>query len=94
MAWSSAGADLGPGWSRVRAGVLRRAGYVCVSCGDKATEADHIISRRNGGSDDPDNLQALCRLCHSRKSAAEGNAAKNRLRNLRRRPTGRHPGKA
>jgi len=38
-----------------------------------ATEVDHIIARRKGGSDDPDNLQALCKGCHSRKTALEDN---------------------
>lgn len=36
-----------------------------------ATEVDHIQPRRDGGSDDWDNLQSLCKPCHSRKTATE-----------------------
>lgn len=47
--------------------VIRRD-VSCRWCG--STEdlvADHIVSRRNGGSHHPDNLQALCQSCNSRK---------------------------
>lgn len=50
--------------------VIRRDGGRCRSCG--ATDdliADHIVSRRNGGSHHPDNMQCLCQSCNSRKSA-------------------------
>jgi 5-methylcytosine-specific restriction endonuclease McrA len=30
--------------------------------------ADHVISRRNGGSHHPDNMQCLCNSCNSRKA--------------------------
>ena len=94
MVWTSKGSDMGPRWSGVRAKVLRDSAGICAKCkGDGACEVDHIISRRSGGSNDYENLQALCRLCHSRKSASEGNAAKARLKARRSRPTGKHPGK-
>ena len=32
-------------------------------------EIDHIQARRNGGRDEPKNLQLLCRECNTRKSA-------------------------
>lgn len=34
-------------------------------------EVDHIKPLFSGGSNDLDNLQALCNLCHARKSAQE-----------------------
>lgn len=44
----------------------------------KATDLDHIISKARGGTDDPDNLQALCHSCHSKKTAREDGGFKNR----------------
>ena len=34
-----------------------------------ATDVDHILPRREGGSDSDDNLQSLCHSCHSKKTA-------------------------
>jgi 5-methylcytosine-specific restriction protein A len=36
-----------------------------------ATEVDHIRPKSNGGTDEWDNLQGLCKSCHSRKTALE-----------------------
>jgi 5-methylcytosine-specific restriction protein A len=36
-----------------------------------ATDVDHKVSKRIGGSDDASNLEALCHECHSRKTALE-----------------------
>lgn len=38
-----------------------------------ASEVDHIISRAAKGTDDDDNLQAICAECHKAKTAAESN---------------------
>ena len=37
-----------------------------------ATDVDHIKPKRDGGTDDWDNLQALCSSCHSRKTIDDG----------------------
>lgn len=52
----------------VRRLVFERDGYRCVTCGtsDDLT-LDHIVPWSLGGSDTPDNLQTLCRVCNSRK---------------------------
>lgn len=73
---SSAARGYGARWRRLRLMVLRREPF-CRMCRDKgkrtpATEVDHIIPRRDGGRDEFDNLQALCKPCHSRKTAAGG----------------------
>ena len=51
--------------------VLKRAKFHCELCGIsadlKALEVDHITPRNRGGSDDIDNLQALCYSCNSMK---------------------------
>lgn len=64
-------------WRRIRAAFL--ASHPC--CADPfhvhgdwkvlATEVDHIVPLRLGGTHDASNLQALCRSCHSRKSLNE-----------------------
>ena len=52
-------------WPWLRRTVRDRDGYCCVECGNRdRLEVDHIISRENGGTDDLDNLQTLCRKCH------------------------------
>lgn len=36
-----------------------------------ATEVDHIVAKKDGGTDEWSNLQGLCKSCHSRKTARE-----------------------
>lgn len=54
-------------WPVLRALVLLRDEFTCAICGEYATQADHIWPRCYGGSDNPLNLQALCRPCNQRK---------------------------
>jgi 5-methylcytosine-specific restriction enzyme A len=64
-------------WQRLRAKVLRDADYLCVqdgkreSCGVVATEVDHITPHRGNPNLfwNRSNLQAMCRSCHSQKTA-------------------------
>lgn len=51
-------------WRRVRAQVLKRDGYRCRLCGAPATHVDHIVPVREGGTDEPVNLPALCERCN------------------------------
>jgi 5-methylcytosine-specific restriction endonuclease McrA len=44
--------------------VVTRAGGRCQQCGEPGTQVDHI----SGSSNDPKNLQLLCRKCHSAKT--------------------------
>lgn len=70
----------GARWARVRAKFLRyhpvcqATGQAALrdhaSFGDRATDVHHRIDRRDGGSDDWSNLQALCHRCHSRETMA------------------------
>ncbi len=64
-------------WTARRIRVLRRDGYSCQAkdstghrCGHPANQVDHIVL-----GDDYDNLQALCRWHHARKSSSEGGTA-------------------
>lgn len=63
-------------WNKLRKAVLRRDKYLCQPC-DKAgrvrqaSEVDHIIALDNGGTDNLDNLQAICPACHKMKTNAD-----------------------
>ena len=66
----------GHAWRKLRTQVLERDGYLCQACKAKgritpATDVDHIVNKASGGTDDIDNLQALCRACHKAKTQAE-----------------------
>ena len=57
-------------WYEVRLKVLERDEYQCRQCGSKdALDVHHIRARRDGGSDDPDNLMTLCRTCHMKTNS-------------------------
>lgn len=65
----------GSRWDRIARGVLR-AEPLCRTCkGEgKVTAADlvdHIVAKVDGGSDQRENLQPLCRPCHGIKTSAE-----------------------
>ena len=45
---------------------------VCERCGAPSELTHHIIRKREGGSDDFDNLEALCRACHEREHSKKG----------------------
>lgn len=55
----------------LRYDVLKRARFRCELCGiaadEKALEVDHIQPRNHGGTDDINNLQALCYSCNAMK---------------------------
>ena len=56
------------GFANSRAYVLDRDGYKCQNKNcitkNETLHAHHIIYRRNGGSDEPENLLTLCKPCH------------------------------
>lgn len=56
-------------WRRVRAAFLKRH-PICELCGAEATEVHHITPVSRGGTHEWGNLQALCKRCHSRVTAA------------------------
>jgi hypothetical protein len=52
----------------LRAMVFSRDGYKCKQCGyGRDLTLDHVTPVLLGGSNEPDNLQTLCRRCNSRK---------------------------
>lgn len=58
------------GFANTKAMVLNRDDYTCQHCKgktkDSKLEVHHIIFRRNGGSDEQDNLICLCKTCHDK----------------------------
>lgn len=60
----------GYGWQQRRAAFLK-ANPWCVVCGEKATDADHIVPKAMGGTDDDSNLQPMCHKHHSAKTMRE-----------------------
>jgi len=59
------------GWRKLRSFILDRD-PLCVLCRRApANEVDHIVPRADGGDDAPENLQGLCKSCHSRKTMGE-----------------------
>lgn len=66
----------GAAWRKLRKVALERDKYLCQLClangiATLATDVDHIISKANGGADDINNLQCLCRACHKAKTIRE-----------------------
>lgn len=57
-------------WSKIKGVAFQVHGRDCLQCGDVATEIDHIIELDQGGSNDLDNLQPLCKACHTKKTSA------------------------
>ena len=60
---------------RMREAVFATSPYCLVCEGNGvvrfATEVDHIIPLHLGGSNDPSNLQPICRRCHAEKTERE-----------------------
>lgn len=62
-------------WRKIRAAVLREQ-PLCVEClgagvVTAANEVDHIVPLSQGGTNEWDNLQPLCKSCHSKKTRRE-----------------------
>jgi hypothetical protein len=83
MGWETARKDPVYGtaaWRKARLACLRAARWQCQrqlpGCQGTATEANH----RRGLANDPGHtdLEAICRSCHRKVTAAQGNAASKR----------------
>jgi 5-methylcytosine-specific restriction protein A len=71
----------GADWRKVRLEVLQRDSYLCqphrkIGKLVEAREVDHIVNKASGGTDDPSNLQAICRECHRTKTISERRASR------------------
>lgn len=60
-------------WQKLRLAYLTR-NPLCVDCLQQgettaAQEVHHIIPKAEGGTEEPSNLMALCKPCHSKRTA-------------------------
>ena len=72
------GRKTGHSQQKWRAAVLSRDGHTCQACGlydptDDLLIADHIIELADGGPHTEANGQALCHVCHTKKSVTNHN---------------------
>lgn len=63
-------------WRKIRERIIQRDQGECQACGrvcgrTKEAHIDHIKAKAAGGTDHDNNLQLLCRNCHSAKTARE-----------------------
>lgn len=76
----------GGSWRRVRDRYIQLHPLCedCIEMGNvppgRSEEVHHIKPKSQGGSDHFDNLRALCKSCHSRRTAAEGDRWHNTQR--------------
>ena len=74
MAWSRTSRHsrgYGTAWDKLRKFILQRDKHLCQACLPRPTPAnhvDHIRPKAKGGTDEPSNLQALCKPCHDAKT--------------------------
>ncbi|MBW3668702.1 MAG: HNH endonuclease [Actinobacteria bacterium] len=68
--WDYTLSEVAPVPERTRYSVLVRAGGRCSLChtAERPLQVDHIVPRSRGGTNDEDNLQALCDVCNRGKS--------------------------
>jgi 5-methylcytosine-specific restriction endonuclease McrA len=63
-------------WDRIRQQVFKRDNYLCVECLGRghielAKEIDHLIPVCDGGGNNMENLIAICKACHRKKTDRE-----------------------
>ena len=75
----------GSDWDKLRIQILARDMYLCQVCLPQglvrpARTVDHVTPKAEGGTDDPDNLQAICDDCHRAKTQREAWRGRGRRR--------------
>jgi len=66
--------DYGSEWRKIRVRVLQsQPTCQAPGCNKQATDVDHIVPLRLGGTHERSNLQALCHSHHSTKTVTESN---------------------
>jgi 5-methylcytosine-specific restriction enzyme A len=70
-------------WDRLRKTVMMRDQHLCQTCWrhgrvTAAHAVDHIKPKAQGGTDDLENLEAICRACHLDKTLRENGRRRRR----------------
>ena len=60
-----------PLWKGIRKRVLGQFGEMCAKCGEHGTDVHHLTYERVGGNELMEDLQVLCRECHTAIHAME-----------------------
>lgn len=79
----------GTDWDKTRPRIIERDNGLCQRClregrmtpvghAPYTAFVDHIVPKFEGGTDDDDNLETLCRPCHTAKTDAEKTRARRR----------------
>lgn len=85
-------ASLPPNWStEIVPRILKRDHHRCQhirqdtdrKCGARARDVDHITPHSQGGTDDDNNLMALCVWHHQQKTGREGGTASGKAKRAR-----------
>lgn len=61
--------EIASNYNNIFMNIGKRDGFCCAHCcTSRDLEIDHIVALINGGTNDMDNLQLLCKVCNSQKS--------------------------
>lgn len=79
MAWPTTSRHergYGKAWDKLRARILARDRQLCQPCRAAgrvtvAKQVDHKTPKAKGGTDEPQNLQAICKPCHDEKTLTD-----------------------
>lgn len=75
----------GTAWTKLRLSILARDNHLCQPCLREgrltpARTVDHIKPKAEGGTDEPENLRAICHEHHAAKTTQEGHDARGHRR--------------
>ncbi len=82
---SSTQRGYGGRWKKIRERIMERDKGLCQPHLRKdqimpAVAVDHIVPKAEGGTDDDDNLEAICKSCHKLKTQEESKRGRVRVR--------------
>lgn len=63
--------------------LVKALGGKCARCGSiEELEIDHVVALKDGGADDPSNLQVLCYRCHREKHKGSARSRRQEILDL------------